>query len=77
MDKGLIIRTVVLVYALINNVLVMSGINALPFESEQVEIAVSSVFTVLATLWAWWKNNDVSKEAKQASDYMRSIKNKK
>ncbi|WP_430735849.1 phage holin, partial [Gracilibacillus dipsosauri] len=30
MDKGLIIRTVVLAYALLNNVLVMSGINALP-----------------------------------------------
>lgn len=74
MDKGLIIRTVVLVYALINNVLVMSGINALPFESEQVEIAVSSVFTVLATMWAWWKNNSVTKEAKEADNILKNKK---
>ena len=52
----------------------MSGINALPFESEQVEIAVSSVFTVLATMWAWWKNNSVTKEAKEADNILKNKK---
>lgn len=74
MDKGLIIRTVVLAYALLNNVLVMSGINALPFAEGEVEAFVSGIFTVAASLWAWWKNNSFTKEAKQADEYLKQLK---
>lgn len=76
LDKGLIFRTVVLVYALINNVLVMSGISALPFTEGQVEIAISNILTVLATLWAWYKNNSITKEAKIADGYLKEMKSK-
>lgn len=77
MDKGLIVRTAVLVYALINNVLVMSGINALPFADGDVEIAITGALTVGATLWAWYKNNSITKEARIADGYMRDLKAKR
>lgn len=72
-----IIRLVVLGILLLNQVFVTFGFDPIPYGEKEVYEGVSSVATVAAAIWAWWKNNDVSKEAKQASDYMRSIKNKK
>lgn len=64
MDKMVIIRTIVLAYALFNNSLVLAGYSPLPFENEKVELAVSSLFTIAASLWAWWKDNDVTRKAR-------------
>lgn len=61
MDKGTIIRTTVLVVALINQVIVMFGLSPLPFNDAEVEAGVSALFTTVAALWAWWKDNDVTK----------------
>ena len=55
--KETIIRTVVLIFALINQVLTVIGINPLPFSNEEVFEAVSVIFTVAASITAWWKNN--------------------
>ncbi|KRG15625.1 hypothetical protein ACA30_05935 [Virgibacillus soli] len=74
MDKGMIIRTIVLIAALINQVLVMAGISPLPFSSEEIELFVTGAFTVVATFIAWWKNNSFTKEAKQADIYMKELK---
>jgi len=73
-NSGLIIRTAVLIYALFNNALVLSGVNALPFADEQVEMVFAEALTVGATLWAWWKNNSVTKDAQSADKYMRKLK---
>ena len=35
------------------------------------------VFTILASLWAWWKNNSFTKAAIQADDVKEAIKNGK
>lgn len=74
MDKGLIVRTAVLVYALVNNALVMSGVSTLPFADTQVEIAVSGTLTVVASLWTWYKNNSVTKNAKLADGYLDRLR---
>ena len=65
MTKGTIVRTVVLVYALINQVLIMSGVDTLPFESENVDQVASGVITVVASVIAWYKNNYVTKKGKE------------
>lgn len=74
MNKGTIIRTIVLVFALINQSLVLAGWSPLPFDDIQVENAVTIVFTIAASLWTWWKNNSVTKEAKQADKYLKELK---
>lgn len=41
------------------------GWEPLPYSSEEVNIGVATTLQVLATLWAWWKNNNVTKESRK------------
>lgn len=77
MSKGTIIRTAVLLYALINQVLVLSGLSALPFAEGDVELVITGILTVVASLVAWWKNNSVTKEAQEADEYLKKLKGEK
>lgn len=61
MDKGTIIRTGVLLLALVNQFLVMFGKSPLPIDSEVLEQAVSFIFTLVTSVVAWFKNNYVTK----------------
>ena len=76
MSKGAIIRTSVLIFALVNQVLVIAGINPLPFTSEEFEEGFSMVLTVVAALWSWWKNNSFTKNAIEADAYLQNLRNK-
>lgn len=71
MDKGTIIRTVVLAYALVNQVLVMQGVNSMPFAEGEVETFVSGALTVVASTVAWYKNNYVGKKGKAQSNELK------
>ncbi|MMZ45718.1 Phage lysis protein, holin [compost metagenome] len=64
MDKASLIRTIILVIALANQVLVASGKSPLPIEDSSVELLVSTILTIAASLWTWWKNNYISKKGK-------------
>lgn len=74
-SSGTIVRTIVLIVALINTVLTGIGKNPLPFSDEQVYNIVSNAATVIASLWAWWKNNSFTKNAIAADEYMKELKN--
>lgn len=63
MKISTIIRTLVLAVALINQVLASKGISPLPIDDAQIESVVSIVFTIVASIWSWWKNNDITKKA--------------
>lgn len=69
-----IIRTVVLVLALVNNVLTVAGKSPLPIEDAQVELVLSEIFTIAAALWNWWKNNSFTQAALKADRYMAELK---
>lgn len=69
-----IIRTVVLILALVNNSLVMAGKSPLPIEDAQVELILSEVFTIAAAVWAWWKNNSFTPAAIEADKVMKELK---
>ena len=69
-----IIRTVVLVITLANQVLTTLGKNPLPFAEEDIYAVLTTAATIGATLWAWWKNNSFTTEAIQADEYMKEIK---
>ena len=73
--KETIIRTVVLILALVNNCLTMAGHSPLPIEDEQVTNLLSMIFTIGAALWGWWKNNSFTPAAIEADAYMAQLKN--
>lgn len=75
-SKETLVRTIVLIIALINSFLTMCNINPLPFSDEQIYQGVSAIVAVIATLWAWWKNNSFTKEAIEADEYKKKIKEK-
>lgn len=69
-----IIRTVVLVVALINQVLTATGKNPLPFSDDVIYEAVTLAVTIGASVWAWWKNNSFTKAAIEADQYLKDLK---
>lgn len=71
-ETGTIIRTICLVLALINQILVMSGHSVLPIEDETVEIIVTNVATLITALAAWWKNNSFTQKAIEADKQLHS-----
>lgn len=73
-SKDTILRTVVLVITLINTVLTAFGKNPLPFSETDIYQAISTVCTVAASIWAWWKNNSFTKAAIEADKYMHELK---
>lgn len=75
--KDTVIRTVVLVLALVNNCLTMTGRSVLPVTDEQVTQLLSLAFTVAASLWAWWKNNSFTQEAIAADEMLAEMKRQK
>lgn len=77
MDKGMIIRTIVLAVALLNQALVLMGWSPLPFEQEEVEHALTAVFTFIASVATWYKNQDTTGEARAGTAYMKQLKAEK
>lgn len=69
-----IARTVVLVFALTNQVLTMSGWNPLPFSEEDVYTGCTLLLTVGASLVAWWNDNPVTQKALQNIEDIKQLK---
>lgn len=74
-SKETVIRTAVLVLALINNALALAGKSPLPFDDQTVIAVVSFIFTTATALVNWWYNNSFTKEAIEADAYMKDLKN--
>lgn len=69
-----IIRTVVLAVTLINSILTAAGKNPLPFAEDELYGIISSVATIGASLWAWWKNNSFTQNAIEADEVLKNLK---
>jgi SPP1 family holin len=53
-------RLAVAIAAIINQILSLNGKNPLPYSDTEIGDAVSTVITVAATLWVWWKDNIIT-----------------
>ena len=73
-SKGTIIRTALLVLAIINNLLSVFGKPVLPITDEQLELIISTIITVVVAVVNWWKNNSYTAEAVEADVYMKRLK---
>ena len=72
--KETIIRTVILIVALVNQVLTVIGVSLLPISDEEITEFLTLALTIGASLWAWWKNNSFSKKAIKADEFLASLK---
>ena len=73
-DTGTIARTLILVLALINQILISRGIAVLPISDDQVNSIVSTLWTVVSAVWAWWKNNSVTNFAQAADKHLSDLR---
>ena len=74
MTKETLIRTICLALALVNQVLAIFGISPIPIADDTIQMLVSTAWTIVSAVWAWWKNNSVTRAALIGDDVMRSIK---
>lgn len=73
-SKGTLIRTALLVLAIINNVLALFGKSPLPIENERLELVISTVFDMVIAVINWWKNNSFTKHAIEADKVKDELK---
>ena len=69
-----IIRTIVLILALANQVLAIYGKEKIPITEDEVYQLVTLIVTVVTSLWAWWKNNSFTQPAIKADAYMEMLR---
>ena len=55
----------------------MCGIAVLPIEDAQVETIVTTLWTVIAAVVAWWKNNSFTAPAIEADKALRESRKAK
>ena len=71
---GTIARTIILALALINQLLSATGHPVIPIEDATVETLVSTCFTVVMAVIAWWKNNSFTYAARLGDFHMRKAR---
>lgn len=71
---GTIIRTVLMVVALINLFLQMLGKNVIPFTNDEIASAITYVYTAVVTIAVWWKNNSFTKNARVCDAVLSVLK---
>ena len=76
-SKGTLIRTIILALALINQVLAMLGISPLNIADDDISTVISTAWTIVAAVLAWWKNNSFTDAAIKADDFMHELKGDK
>lgn len=65
-SKATVIRTAVLILAIINNALAIFGKSPLPIDSETLTEVISFGFTTVAAFVTWWYNNSFTQKAIKA-----------
>ena len=74
--SGTIARTVILILALVNQVLTATGHSVINISDENVNTLISTGFTIVSALIAWWKNNSFTQAAIMADEVMKEDKSR-
>lgn len=72
--SGTIARTAILVLALVNQILTATGHNIINISDESINTLISTGFTIISAVLAWWKNNSFTQSALKADEVMREGK---
>ena len=71
---GTIARTIILALALVNQILTATGHGLINISDDDVNTLISTIFTVVSAVAAWWKNNSFTQSALKADEVMREDK---
>lgn len=71
---GTIARTIILVLALLNQLLTATGHSVINISDESINTLISTGFTIVTAIIAWWKNNSFTQSALKADEVMREGK---
>ena len=71
---GTIARTLILALALINQILTASGHSIIAVSDDDINTLITTGFTVVSALIAWWKNNSFTRPALKADEVLREEK---
>lgn len=77
MDKKLIIRILCLVFALLNSILTLVGLNPIAISNDVAYEIISIAVTVVVVFWNAWKNNNFTQFAKLAQKVLDALKSGK
>lgn len=69
-----VVLLVVQMFALAQTGLSLAGISQLPFTSDQVSTAITGVIAVIASIYSWWHNNNMTTAAVQGQQVIDGIK---
>lgn len=72
-----IIRTIVLILALVNQALAICGKEKIPITDDDIYQLVTLIITIGSALWAWWKNNSFTLPAIKADEYLEKLRREK
>lgn len=72
--SGTIARTIVLVLALLNQILAIAGKGTIDIADDTIYQLCTLGATVITALIAWWKNNDITKNARENKEIVKDIK---
>ena len=73
-DAGTIARTIVLGLGLVNMIIAQLGYVPLDIADNQIYQAVSDLVVIGGAIFAWWKNNPFTKNAKIAQEKLKELK---
>ena len=73
-SAGTIARTIILVLALVNQLLTATGHGVINISDESINTLISTGFTIVTAIVAWWKNNSFTQSALKADEVMREGK---
>ena len=72
-----VIRTICLIIALANQLLILCGKGRIPFTEDEIYQTVSYIALGVIALWTWWKNNSFTQDAIAADIYLDILRKKK
>ena len=67
------IRLLVAAILMLNSVLTAKGLNPIPFDETAFSDIALQIATGLSVLWVWWKNNNITRAAKEAQGYKKAL----
>ena len=73
-SAGTIARTVCLCLALINQILTATGHSIIDVSNDDINTLISTGFTIVSAIIAWWKNNSFTQSALKADEVMKEEK---
>ena len=76
-SAGTIARTIILVLALVNQLLTATGHSVINISDESINALISTGFTIVTAIVAWWKNNSFTQSALKADEVMKELKSNK